>query len=127
MYARVQDYNYVPDPWSDCKEDQDDTNAPIPRGLKPGSNLPEASQLLDCAQLVLVWEPVQDSRGYEIELQTPNKGVWEEVGKWAASSPSFEASEYVESSSIYRWSVRARDAAGNMSKPSCPLYFTCNP
>jgi hypothetical protein len=132
LYARVEKPEEPDEPGGSGGDlpPSDTEPPPSPERLKPGSFSAEAPKPLDCAKLVLAWELVQDASGpvrYEIELQRRDDktGTWEGVGKWGASSPSFAADRYVRSSRTYLWRVRARDAAGNVSKPSRPLYFTC--
>jgi hypothetical protein len=107
-----------------------------PRPIGPGSfdaNSPPAA----CGQsTALAWTAVAgNGMGYLVRLEedtTPlGTGTWRTTKvliEDGTPSPGTQrdVSDITHHNGSFRWSVRARDAAGNESAPSQALYFVCN-
>jgi hypothetical protein len=102
-----------------------DTQAPpAPSPMVPADGLE-----LDCrASQNLVWLPVDDPSGiigYELRLERRASPAdqWKAAGAWDSINDK-QQTVNVECGFIYRWSVRARDGAGNLSSWSAWSQFT---
>jgi len=93
----------------------DTTPPPVPQPAVPADGL----ELTCRANQDLVWMPVSDPSGlagYFVRLERrPNKDAsWQAVGEWGPIVDK-QHTVTVECGFYYRWSVRARDNAGNTS------------
>ncbi len=111
---------------------RDTTPPPVPVSLKPGSTDPAHPQILDsCSPVVLRWEPVTDQggsglQGYIVHLQRNNNGQWQRIEPYfIIYEPSVDVAQWLQAGWDYRWSVEARDNAGNYSGQSVWRYFGC--
>ena len=113
-------------------QETDQTPPQAPTPLEPGSPYESQPAVLEsCDQVVLRWEAASDDpngsgiQDYRVNLQQYGDGTWEGIEPY---SPTYETSiDVAEWLSIgrYRWSVWARDKAGNQGDASAWLYFKC--
>jgi len=113
-------------------QETDQTPPQAPTPLEPGSPYESKPTVLEsCGQVVLRWEAASDDpngsgiQDYRVNLQQYDDGTWAGIEPY---SPIYETSiDVAEWLSIgrYRWSVWARDKAGNQGDASAWLYFEC--
>lgn len=109
--------------------------APKPRG--PGSAFERRpATISNCEKTIISWGEVTDPSSpvsYAVQIQarpidSKTAGGWREVlstKTGRTSQQAFADRSRVSSKLIYRWAVRATDAAGNSSEFSPFLHFTC--
>jgi len=102
---------------------RDVTPPPVPRPAVPADRL-----TVPCKKTqALVWQPVQDSSGiagYYVKLEIQvKKGEWKTVRGWGPVQGKQVEAE-VQCGAVYRWAVRAQDAAGNASDWSAWSTFS---
>jgi len=91
----------------------DTTPPPVPAPAVPADGL-----ALTCRTTqTLAWLPVSDPSGvtYDVRLERQvTASTWGQVRAWGMVA-SKQVTAPVECGGIYRWAVRARDGAGNVS------------
>jgi hypothetical protein len=102
----------------------DTTPPPVPQPFVPADGL-----VIGCtAKQTLAWLPVTDPSGvaYDVQLErqiTVNQ--WEPVREWGSLADK-QVEADVQCGVFYRWRVRARDGAGNVSAWSAWYAFSIN-
>jgi hypothetical protein len=93
----------------------DETPPPVPK-LKSPENGQTLTPAACPGKIALEWRPVTDPSGvvYHVILQGKTALSWRTVEEWEALADS-AVKTAVECGQEYRWSVRARDGAGNWS------------
>jgi hypothetical protein len=104
---------------------QDTTAPPVPSPAVPANGL-----TLSCRSTqTLVWMPVKDPSSpvrYYVKLEiSVKKGQWQSAGGYGPITGK-QVDANVQCGGIYRWVVRAEDAAGNVSNWSAPSGFAIN-
>jgi hypothetical protein len=105
--------------------------APVDETPPPAPTLqvPEDGLLLGCrAEQTLAWLPVTDPSGisgYDVRIESEyGTEQWAEVQEWTEVSGKQVVFDAVDCGLAYRWSVRARDGAGNVSEWSAWSRFS---
>ncbi len=110
------------DPWVRV-DVQDETAPPIPKPKSPGDG--QTVRATRCpTKLTLEWLAVTDPSGveYQVQMMWSDGGVWRDVGEWGPITGTTHTVG-LECSKAYRWRVRARDGAGNVSGWSTSIDF----
>lgn len=115
-----------PPPQQEQPQPQQDTTAP----LVPSPAVPANGLTLSCrANQTLAWLPVTDPSTpvrYYVKLEiSVKKGQWQSAGGYGPITGK-QVDANVQCGGIYRWMVRAEDAAGNVSNWSAPSGFAIN-
>lgn len=100
----------------------DTTPPPVPDPQVPANNLQVACK----ANQTLAWLPVTDPTGpvnYDVRLERQVGSNWNPVRTWGTLADK-QVEAPIQCGYRYRWSVRARDGAGNYSSWSEWSYFT---
>ncbi len=101
----------------------DETAPAIPKPKSPGDG--QTVRATRCpTKLTLEWLPVTDPSGVEYQVQTmwSDGPVWRDVGEWGPIKGTTHTVG-LECNKAYRWRVRARDGAGNVSGWSSSVDF----
>ncbi|MGB9673177.1 MAG: hypothetical protein ACPL3P_03495 [Anaerolineales bacterium] len=103
---------------------QDTTPPPIPTPIQPGNTSENNPPTSAC--IPLQWQGVSDPSGlyYIVELQKKVGNTWNQEIIWiGVSTTSQDMGYHCKSGWHYRWHVRAKDNAGNLSDWSTWFYF----
>jgi hypothetical protein len=110
-----------------------DREAPAtPRLAAPGVPAGVTPPIIGCSALIGSWSAVSDRSSpvnYDVQVQRRNPdGTWYDVRRSSTSATRLDLRSLAPTTEKvvpYRWSVSARDAVGNSSRPAPWYYFQC--